>query len=40
MSLTNCRFYEEPVPEIDSLVMVNVTEVKSSITKCRQDNQR
>lgn len=24
MSLTNCRFYEEKYPEIDSFVMVNV----------------
>lgn len=25
MSLTNCRFYEEKYPEIDSFVMVNVS---------------
>lgn len=24
MSLTNCRFYEEKYPDIDSFVMVNV----------------
>lgn len=27
MSLTNCRFYEEKYPEIDSYVMVNVKQV-------------
>lgn len=27
MSLVNCRFYEEPFPEIDSLVMVNVKQI-------------
>jgi len=27
MSLTNCRFYEEKFPEIDSFVMVNVKQV-------------
>jgi hypothetical protein len=27
MSLTNCRFYEEKYPEIDSFVMVNVKQV-------------
>ncbi|KAI1176634.1 mitochondrial carrier [Nemania sp. FL0916] len=27
MSLTNCRFYEEPYPEIDSFVMVNVKQI-------------
>lgn len=27
MSLTNCRFYEEKYPEIDSFVMVNVRQV-------------
>lgn len=26
-SLTNCRFYEERFPEIDSLVMVNVKQI-------------
>ena len=25
MSLTNCRFYEEKYPDIDSFVMVNVS---------------
>jgi hypothetical protein len=29
MSLTNCRFYEEKYPEIDSFVMVNVKQVSS-----------
>lgn len=28
MSLTNCRFYEEKFPEIDSFVMVNVKQVR------------
>jgi translation initiation factor 2 subunit 1 len=28
MSLTNCRFYEEKYPEVDSYVMVNVKQVK------------
>lgn len=27
MSLTNCRYYEEKYPEIDSFVMVNVKQV-------------
>ena len=27
MSLTNCRFYEEKYPDVDSLVMVNVRQV-------------
>jgi hypothetical protein len=31
MSLTNCRFYEDPYPEIDSFVMVNVKQVGSSL---------
>lgn len=30
MSLTNCRFYEEKYPEIDSFVMVNVKQVSLS----------
>lgn len=30
MSLTNCRFYEEKYPEIDSFVMVNVKQVSPS----------
>lgn len=29
MSLSNCRFYEEKYPEIDSFVMVNVKQVQS-----------
>ena len=27
MSLTNCRFYEDKFPEVDSLVVVNVKQV-------------
>jgi hypothetical protein len=27
MSLTNCRYYEEKYPEVDSFVMVNVKQV-------------
>lgn len=27
MSLTNCRFYEEKYPAVDSIVMVNVKQV-------------
>ena len=27
MSLTNCRYYEEQFPEVDSFVMVNVKQV-------------
>ena len=37
MSLTNCRFYEEKYPEIDSFVMVNVKQVShysSAIELC------
>jgi len=29
MSLTNCRFYEEKYPEVESFVMVNVKQVGS-----------
>lgn len=32
MSLTNCRFYEEKFPEIDSFVMVNVKQVRQATT--------
>jgi hypothetical protein len=32
MSLTNCRFYEEKYPEVDSYVMVNVKQVRISFT--------
>jgi translation initiation factor 2 subunit 1 len=28
MSYSNCRFYEEKYPEIDSFVMVNVKQVR------------
>ena len=31
MSLTNCRFYEEKYPDIDSFVMVNVRELRHSM---------
>jgi len=31
MSLTNCRFYEEKFPEIDSFVMVNVKQVRAKL---------
>jgi len=30
MSLTNCRFYEEKFPEVDSYVMVNVKQVRAT----------
>lgn len=33
MSLTNCRFYEDKFPEIDSFVMVNVKQVRGSFFK-------
>lgn len=29
MSLTNCRYYPEKYPEVDSYVMVNVKQVRS-----------
>ncbi len=29
MSLTNCRFYEEKYPEVESFVMVNVKQVRT-----------
>jgi translation initiation factor 2 subunit 1 len=29
MSLTNCRFYEEKYPELESFVMVKVMQVRS-----------
>lgn len=32
-SLTNCRFYEEKYPEIESFVMVNVKQVRSNVTE-------
>lgn len=31
MSLTNCRFYEEKFPEIDSFVMVTVKQVNTNL---------
>lgn len=38
MSLTNCRFYEEKYPEIDSFVMVNVKQVSSiSVAKAERN---
>lgn len=33
MSLTNCRFYEEKYPEVDSFVMVNVKQVRLFASK-------
>lgn len=39
MSLTNCRFYEEKFPEIDSFVMVNVKQVRQ-VTHQRQRRAR
>ena len=33
MSLTNCRFYEEKYPEIDSFVMVNVRLLDCLVSK-------
>jgi len=35
MSLSNCRFYEEKYPEIDSFVMVNVKQVRISVRRDR-----
>lgn len=35
MSLTNCRYYEEKFPEIDSFVMVNVKQVRQATFKGR-----
>jgi hypothetical protein len=32
MSLSNCRFYEEKYPEVESFVMVNVKQVGSQAT--------
>lgn len=32
-SLTNCRFYEEKYPEIESFVMVNVKQVSDPVKK-------
>jgi len=37
MSLSNCRFYEEKFPEIDSFVMVNVKQVRGAHTTGRVD---
>lgn len=31
MSLTNCRFYEEKYPEVESFVMVNVKQASLSL---------
>jgi len=30
MSVSNCRFYEEKYPEVESFVMVNVKQVRSA----------
>lgn len=42
MSLTNCRFYEDKYPEVDSFVMVNVKQVRVDqvILKLRVQNGR
>lgn len=41
MSLTNCRFYEEKYPEIDSFVMVNVKQVwVPDAGECGGDSRR
>lgn len=37
MSLTNCRFYEEKYPEIDSFVMVNVKQASVAPTEYDQE---
>lgn len=39
MSLTNCRYYEEKFPEIDSFVMVNVKQVRQTTFKGRARNE-
>lgn len=39
MSLTNCRFYEEKYPEIDSFVMVNVKQVRMRIHTAKDTRQ-
>ncbi|CCU77668.1 eIF-2-alpha/eukaryotic translation initiation factor 2 alpha subunit [Blumeria hordei DH14] len=38
MSLTNCRFYEEKYPEIDSFVMVNIAEMGAYVKLLEYDN--
>jgi translation initiation factor 2 subunit 1 len=41
MSLTNCRFYEEKYPDIDSFVMVNVSLICCwSAIKCAEIRDR
>ena len=35
-SLTNCRFYEEKFPEIESFVMVNVKQVSRVLRFCER----
>ena len=35
MSLTNCRFYEEKYPEVESFVMVNVKQVCGVLQRLR-----
>lgn len=35
MSLTNCRFYEDKYPEVDSYVMVNVKQVRAHTFRLR-----
>lgn len=39
MSLTNCRFYEEKYPEIDSFVMVNVKQVRMRLHTANDTRQ-
>jgi hypothetical protein len=39
MSLTNCRFYEEKYPEIDSFVMVNVKQVRNPVYEFCQNKE-
>jgi translation initiation factor 2 alpha subunit (eIF-2alpha) len=39
MSRTNCRFYEEKYPDIDSFVMVNVKQVRYlTLEFCRTED--
>lgn len=35
MSLTNCRFYEEKYPEVESFVMVKVMQVRRAQATCK-----
>lgn len=40
MSLTNCRFYEEKFPEIDSFVMVNVKQVRQGPPPAHEEGKQ